>query len=81
MLLPLVCYQELDDVKWEDYWVPKLIITNIDGDPDEDQVWHRAKIDPSSKKPIMIYRRRVRCKLKENLELKNFPVDVQVCNL
>ena len=49
------------------------------GELDEDKKWRRALADePGYQYPVMFFRRRMRGTFTESLELKNFPVDVQV---
>ena len=60
-------------------WDPQIKILNIEGDLDEDMNWLRVVAEePGYVNPVMFYRRRMRGKFKETLELKDFPVDIQV---
>lgn len=62
-------------------WHPDIILINAYGEPDEVKTWYTGS---SSKKddriPTLFVRTRVRGQFKETLELKDFPVDVQVQN-
>ena len=76
----LSCFlQQLDDLDYKHYWSPQVVVANIDGDLDEDVTWTRVKErEAGYRDPVIYQRRKMRGKFKENLELKHFPVDVQV---
>ena len=60
-----------------DLWDPKLKIQNLEEiKGGRDEKWHTIKL--GDKDPIVIYRRRLKGSFYENMELKDFPRDVQV---
>ncbi len=72
-------FQELDQIDFERYWDPRIVIANIQGSPEEDLQWHSAKErSDGNREALMFYRRRIRAKFSEVLELHDFPVDAQV---
>ncbi|XP_075242677.1 cys-loop ligand-gated ion channel-like isoform X4 [Convolutriloba macropyga] len=59
-----------------DLWDPKLKIQNLEEiKGGRDEKWHTIKL--GDKDPIVIYRRRLKGSFYENMELKDFPRDVQ----
>ena len=66
---------EVDKV--ENLWDPKLKIQNLEEiKGGRDEKWHTIKLgDPD---PIVIFKRRLKGSFYENMELKDFPRDVQV---
>lgn len=64
-----------EDIKWEDYWQPKLSVLNAVGDPKE-TTWHTILFN-STKQAYICKRRRIKGTFLENLELNEFPFDTQ----
>jgi hypothetical protein len=55
-----------------------VTITNIVGKPDEDDTWIGAHREECYNYPVVTMRRRIKAFFSETLELKDFPLDVQV---
>ena len=58
-------------------WTPKVIITNLVGEPEEDETWTLAARYPEFKYPAVTMRRKIKGHFSEILELNDFPLDVQ----
>ena len=72
-------YQELDGLDLRQLWDPLIGVNNVVGELEEDKKWRRAVAEEAGYRfPIMLFRRRMRGTFSEPLELKNFPIDVQV---
>ena len=71
---PLI--QKPSDVKWENYWNPKLYIDNTVGDPKE-TIW-KTVVFNSNQEAFIYERRRIKGVFLENMELNQFPFDTQV---
>jgi len=66
---------ELDSIP--DLWDPKLKIQNLEEiKGGRDEKWHTVKLG-DKEPPVVIYRRRLKGSFYENMELKDFPRDVQ----
>ncbi|CAH1801807.1 unnamed protein product [Owenia fusiformis] len=73
---------ELEDLDVEECcWTPKILVRNIDGEPDEITTWYRCRRDPEGGHPVVYQRQRIKGTFIETLELKDFPVDVQELTL
>ena len=68
--------QKPSDVKWENYWNPKLYIDNTVGEARE-TIW-RTIVFNSNEEAFVYERRRVKGVFMQNMELSNFPFDTQV---
>ena len=63
--------------KIEELWDPKLKIQNLEEiKGGRDEKWHTIKLGEVD--PVVVYRRRLKGSFYENMELKDFPRDVQV---
>src|SRR6218665_18476 len=66
----------LNDIKYDNFWNPKLSITNWLSDPKE-TIWYTVIVN-SMQEALICERRRVKGTFLENLELNKFPFDTQV---
>ena len=71
----MICFQN-EPIDWSEYWDPKLYVVNNLGEPQS----HAERLAARNEnKETMVYDiRRVRGVFLENLELEDFPFDVQV---
>lgn len=70
---------QVDDIKWDKYWNPKLSVVNALGDPKE-TVWYTV-IFNAQREALVCERRRIKGTFLENLELNEFPFDTQDISL
>ncbi|CAD5114966.1 DgyrCDS3996 [Dimorphilus gyrociliatus] len=66
---------ELDRLNWKRQWHPRIKVTNVLGDLERSDEWTVAKA--GSEYAVCSQRMRLKGDFKENLELRDFPVDVQ----
>ena len=78
LIVMILLAQELKTIELERYWNPLLYIDNIITET-KDSCWLTAVINSRAETYIM-ERRRTKGIFLENLELNDFPLDVQVCN-
>ena len=71
-----VFVQTASDVEWKKLWKPKLYVDNSIGELKED-IWFTMYMSGSGE-AYAVERRRVRGNFLENLELHEFPFDIQV---
>lgn len=67
--------KELDSLNWKRQWHPRIKVTNVLGDLERYDEWTLAK--PGTEYATCYHRMRLKGDFKENLELRDFPVDVQ----
>nr|KAG5692699.1 hypothetical protein BaRGS_008562 [Batillaria attramentaria] len=65
----------VDDISWHSLWNPQLQLENAMDDP-KVTAWHDLKLSDSGE-AYVLEKRRVKADFSENLELQNFPFDVQ----
>lgn len=70
--------QALEGIDIKKYWSPKLYIENTLGDPKEN-IRHRVNFNDKGEAYI-VEKRVIKGTFMENLELNDFPFDVQVSN-
>lgn len=63
------------DVKFNDYWNPKLVVQNLDTSV-LNNVWREVKVDENNEAYI-VEKRRIKGSFKERQELYDFPFDFQ----
>ena len=63
-------------IDWSKYWQPKLFIENTIGEPRENAV--RTVLHNHDGQAFVVEKRRIKGLFLENLELMDFPFDVQV---
>ena len=68
--------QTASDVEWKKLWNPKLYVDNSIGELKED-IWFTMYMSRTGE-AYAVERRRVRGNFVENLELQEFPFDIQV---
>lgn len=74
--LLLVFLQALEGIDIKKYWSPKLYIENTLGDPKEN-IRHRVNFNDKGE-AFIVEKRVIKGTFMENLELNDFPFDVQV---
>lgn len=67
--------KKLNEIKWDEYWNPRLTVVNALGDPKE--VIKYSVTFNDKKEALVCERRMVRSTFLENLELGEFPFDTQ----
>ena len=75
-LLLMLYFQELKRIDLEKFWNPLLYIDNILSETKE-ATWLTSTVS-SRMETFILERRRIRGIFMENLELNDFPLDVQV---
>ncbi|XP_064646448.1 cys-loop ligand-gated ion channel-like [Lineus longissimus] len=68
-----------DTMNWDEYWKPKLVIENAT-EIMKEKKWYLIEFDATGKATIL-QRRRLRANFIENLELEEFPFDVQALSV
>ena len=74
-----IIFQELKNIQLENFWNPLLYIDNILNET-KDSTWLTATVNNRGE-AYVLERRRVKGVFLENLELNDFPLDVQVSYL
>ena len=74
-----IIFQELKNIQLENFWNPLLYIDNILNET-KDSTWLTATVNNRGE-AYVLERRRVKGVFLENLELNDFPLDVQVSHL
>jgi hypothetical protein len=64
-------------MNWNEYWKPKLVIENAT-EISKEKKWYLIEFDAIGTATIL-QRKRIKANFIENLELEEFPFDVQVC--
>ena len=60
-------------------WRPDIVLLNAVGEPDDVKTWYTTSAaNPGGQPPTLYLHMRVRGQFKESLELRDFPVDMQV---
>lgn len=70
------CLQENDNMDFSKYWHPKLIVQNVIS-TSKDNVWKKLEFGKNGE-AFIVEKRRIKGIFTENLELQDFPFDLQV---
>ncbi|XP_076465747.1 cys-loop ligand-gated ion channel-like [Babylonia areolata] len=65
----------VEEVQWEELWNPQLQLENAMDEP-QSSVWHDLVLS-NNREAFVLEKRRVKADFAENLELQNFPFDMQ----